>query len=67
MADDIKTGDQVPVIRCEARGHVVRLVALPADDQGQAYQQFRHKCPKCGAVQDVQLSDIRVGTAHRKQ
>ncbi len=69
MNEKIKDGDLVPVIKCKnvQCGHVTRVKAVPADDEGQPYAQFRHVCPKCGEDQTVQLSEVQIAKAHRKQ
>ncbi len=59
-------GKDYPVLVCEQCGHADWIAAVPADEEGQPYEEFQHQCSKCKTIQTVQRSEIRRGRAHRR-
>ena len=59
-------GKSYPVLVCKQCGHVDWIETVPADEAGQPYESFRHKCSNCKTIQTVQLSEIQRGLAQTK-
>ena len=59
-------GKSYPVLVCKQCGHVDWIEAVPADESGQAYEQFQHQCSNCKTIQTVLLSEIQRGQAQTK-